>query len=255
MSYILEALKKAEQKREQEGPSKVPTFLTGAMAESRHRVRWPYFLVAFLVAVLLLNAALAVWRLFPREAPTAPPSLQRPAPIAQAAVAPVPATNVAKLTPPRAPGREKTAVAAAPATPKPAVPKKTTLADVPARPKPSPVPETAAVALVPAAPTLTAPETTPSPQARAEKARPAAAGRVLSLGELPPAIRSALPEFKVSGHAYTPEPQTRVVRINEKILQEGQDLLPGLRVEEIVEGGIVMSYQGYRFRINIKETN
>jgi general secretion pathway protein B len=60
-----------------------------------------------------------------------------------------------------------------------------------------------------------------------------------------------LPVFNVSGHAYSPEPGSRVARINDQILQEGQSLAPGLKVEEITPGGIVLSYQGYRFQINI----
>jgi general secretion pathway protein B len=217
MSYILEALRKAEEKREQEEPSKVPTFLMGTARESGRRVMWPYFL---LVAALLLNAGLALWRLTPRETPSAPASVETPAPIAPAAVARVPAKDLNKH--------------ASPAL----RPQKTTVAVVHATPKPPAASETAS-----------------NPKVRVEKPRPTASGTVLSLSELPPAVRSALPAFRISGHAYTPEPQTRVVRVNEKILQEGQDLLPGLRVEEIVQGGIIMSYEGYRFRININETN
>jgi general secretion pathway protein B len=60
-----------------------------------------------------------------------------------------------------------------------------------------------------------------------------------------------LPEFNISGHAYSPEPQTRVARINEKILQEGQELAPGLKLEEITPGGVIFGYRGYRFRVEL----
>ena len=88
------------------------------------------------------------------------------------------------------------------------------------------------------------------PQPSPEK-KTALHGRVLSLSELPLTIRRSLPEFRVSGHAYSPEPGSRVARINDQILQEGQSLAPGLKVEEITSGGVVLSYQGYRFQIGI----
>ena len=60
-----------------------------------------------------------------------------------------------------------------------------------------------------------------------------------------------MPEFKVSGHAYGPDPGSRVARINDQIVQEGQSLAPGLRVEEITPNGVVLGYQGYHFQIGI----
>jgi len=88
------------------------------------------------------------------------------------------------------------------------------------------------------------------PESREENSkRPA--GLVLQVSELPSAVRSALPQFRISGHAYSPEPQTRVARINEKILQEGQELAPGLRLEEIVPDGVIFGYRGYRFRVDL----
>ena len=76
---------------------------------------------------------------------------------------------------------------------------------------------------------------------------------MLQVNELPATVRSALPEFRISGHAYSPEPQTRVARINEKILQEGQELIPGLKLEEIVPEGVIFGYRGYRFRVDLDE--
>jgi hypothetical protein len=42
-----------------------------------------------------------------------------------------------------------------------------------------------------------------------------------------------------------------VTRINEKILQEGQELTPGLRLEEIVPEGVIFGFRGYRFRVDL----
>jgi general secretion pathway protein B len=92
--------------------------------------------------------------------------------------------------------------------------------------------------------------TSPQPRTHTEN-KATADGRVFSLEELPSAVRSNLPAFKVSGHAYSPDPGSRVTRINDQILQEGQNLAPGLKVEEITPGGVVLGYKGYRFRIDI----
>ncbi len=73
--------------------------------------------------------------------------------------------------------------------------------------------------------------------------------RVLALSELPGATRQALPHFKISGHAYSQDPAFRVVRINDQVLQEGQSLAPGLKIDEITPNGIILNGQGYRFQI------
>lgn len=248
MSYILEALKKAEQKREQEEPSKVPTFLTGTVREAGRRARWPYFVAA----ALILNAGLVVWRLIPRQAPSAlPPTTSRaPVGIVQEAALPANTRDVRKPAP-SAPRPKETPKLVASETPvKAALATETPPPNVPARVEnPQPMPPGKA------APVVAPSETASISHVRATKPRPVPSGKLFALNELPSSIRSGLPEFRVSGHAYTPESQTRVVRINEKILQEGQDLAPGLRVEEIVQNGIVMSYEGYHFRVPIKERN
>lgn len=77
--------------------------------------------------------------------------------------------------------------------------------------------------------------------------------RLFSLNELPSNIKDGLPTFKISGHAYSPNRQNRVTRVNEKILQEGEELSAGLKVEEITPEGIVFNHQGYRFLIKINE--
>lgn len=86
MSYILEALKKAEQKRQQET---APTLLTvPPAAEMRTEGRpWRTYL---LLAALLLNAGFLLWWLYPwhqpappRSAPTALPQQARQEPVRQ----------------------------------------------------------------------------------------------------------------------------------------------------------------------------
>lgn len=75
--------------------------------------------------------------------------------------------------------------------------------------------------------------------------------RLFNLNELPANIKDSLPTFRVSGHAYSPNRLNRVARVNEKILQEGDELSAGLKVEEITQDGIIFNNQGYRFLISI----
>jgi general secretion pathway protein B len=229
MSYILEALKKAEQNRQREEPLELLTFSGESAPERKKRSLWPYLLLA----VLLLNAGVITWWIVPWQTGKEGASVQPPAVQQTATVAPKGVEN-------REQGRtgdtkEVPQAKEADRAPLPA-------AEKAARELPLPV-----------AAKSSATDRMPSePQIRTEK-KVAAVDRLFSLKELPPAVKSALPEFKITGHAYSPEPQTRVVRVNEKILQEGQELSPGLKVEEIVPGGIIFGYQGYRFRIGAGE--
>jgi general secretion pathway protein B len=77
---------------------------------------------------------------------------------------------------------------------------------------------------------------------------------VLEFKELPAAIKDSLPELKMSAHYYTAEPQARFTRINDFNLKEGQALTTGVKLEEITPEGVVLSYQGYRFRMGINES-
>jgi len=77
-------------------------------------------------------------------------------------------------------------------------------------------------------------------------------GKLYLLDELPSSIKSVLPDFRISGHAYSEERRTRVVRINEKILLEGQYLLPELKLEEITPDGVVFHYKDIRFLVKIR---
>ncbi len=233
MSYILEALKKLEQKREQEEPP--GQFVLSRASRTRRKVRlsWRYLLAG----VLLLNAVAIIWWVSERQEEkggTAAEKVAVPRRSAppEALAAPEKRHNP---TPAEGPGVRRE-------TPQPS---RDVMSRGPATPAAAPP------AAPPAAPGRAAPDVSQAPAARAVEPEKPRAGRVLPLNELPAAVRNSLPEFKISGHAYSPEPQTRVARINEKILQEGQDLAPGLKLEEIVPDGVIFGYRGYRFRVDL----
>ncbi len=255
MSYILEALKKLEQKREREETPRLLTFSPGSEEARKKRLVWPYILAA----VLLLNALVMIWWMNGREPEkgTAPAD-HAAAGIKEAgqpvAAGPAAAGGAGVTTPQAAVARPE--AGRAPAASQPAVNQMVVTGGKEAPPAEAGRSDAAAVVAPPAAPSFSQPraaekERLPGRQEGGRERGRKAAGRVFEIGELPPAVRAALPEFKISGHAYSPDRQTRVVRINEKILQEGQELAPGLLLNEIVPDGVIFAFQGYLIRVRL----
>ena len=90
----------------------------------------------------------------------------------------------------------------------------------------------------------------PEPEVRAEPVAPAD-GRVLDLKELPPAVKNSLPGLKIAAHYYTVERESRFTRIGEQTLREGQVFAQKVKLEEITPDGVILSCEGYRFRLGI----
>lgn len=72
---------------------------------------------------------------------------------------------------------------------------------------------------------------------------------VMTLQELPSSMRAGLPDFSFSLHYYTNEPSQRMVRINGRMLREGQLLQDDLLLEEITPAGAVFSHRDLRFEV------
>ena len=56
----------------------------------------------------------------------------------------------------------------------------------------------------------------------------------------------------VSVHAYSGNPKDRLVGINNRMLREGDELAPGLKLEQITSEGMIFGYKGYSFRRGVK---
>jgi general secretion pathway protein B len=78
---------------------------------------------------------------------------------------------------------------------------------------------------------------------------PPADGRVLDASELPASIRAALPKLSVTGHVWSEEPALRLLTVGERILREGAEAAPGVRLQEITAEGAVFVFKGWRYRI------
>ena len=80
----------------------------------------------------------------------------------------------------------------------------------------------------------------------------AAPKRVIPLKELPAAIQAELPAMNVLFHTYSTKPSERLVDINNKPLHEGDYLQAGLKLEEVTPEGMVFLYKGIRFSAGVR---
>lgn len=248
MSFILDALKKSEKKRE---TAEVPNLHTvhgeSPPPPKKRRPLWPYLLIA----VLLLNAGVLIWYVFFREEPRVavvvteptPAPIDESSPVAAAlpALPVVPAPEPAAVPPPSAPVVREVRSSPAP-VPLPrfepaTVPvRKTEAAKIIAPPPP--------LESRPEPPVAMAPEPVSSPQTIEVGPPP-----VLELEDLPGEVRGRVPVMTISVYAYSATPASRLVRINNRILREGGYLDVGLRLEEIAPRELIFTFEGFRFRV------
>jgi general secretion pathway protein B len=233
MSYILDALRKADSERER---GTVPTLHShadhvhsGSKAGVPAAV-WPagvrLVLAAAAVLLLLVLGGLAArwWAAEPPAQPAESRTMAQPIEPRPAALA---APSVAQAPPPLTP----TLLAPPPvvAEPLPA-----------AKPMPAPQPGTSAQAPLPIA-----------------QGQPNAAGNIgnaappiLKLSDLPEATRKALPALATSGAMYSDTPANRMLIVNGQLLHEGEQIAPELLLERIELKSAVLVFKGQRFRIN-----
>ena len=245
MSFILEALKKAEEERRQGAPDTAAAVAGGK--EPRPSRRRGLFLI--LILVLLVNAGLLAWWLHPwaerRPGPKAPTAVTAKldadtppvAPMPAAAAAPQPAVSAATPSPPAA---EPASAPERVKGPAPTGPTATSM--TPASPAAASPADQAAPAVNPAPAPIAMPEEKPRP---AEPAR-AAVAKVPAYRELSQAERDRLPEIDLQLHYYTTDAERRLVRINGANLHQGETSGP-LSVEEIRPDGVVLRGAGVRF--------
>lgn len=214
MSYILEALKKAEAERHGGAPQAVrmPVFASApaGQASSRKRLLW-----AMIPAIVLAVAGTA-W--FIQE--------QEEAPSRKLAQAPVQASPALALPPPPE-------VTSAPAV-------------EPARPTPKPR-EKPAEKATEKAPEQKTPEKKAAEKSESKKSPPAEQ-QVMTLRELPEHIQREIPPLSVGGYIYSGSKADRSVLINKRLLREGDEVAPGLMLETMQPNGMIFSYKGYRYR-------
>jgi general secretion pathway protein B len=138
------------------------------------------------------------------------------------------------------------------------------------RPLRQPVPPPTTAAAV--APARLAPPPLAASTFRSERAKPSSAGRPPATsadgrradvaaspqpgpktaatgeaGDLPAALLKELPPLQIAGFIHD-EQAGSMVMVDDKLLHEGDEIAPGLRLEKILGDGALFSYKGYRFR-------
>lgn len=69
------------------------------------------------------------------------------------------------------------------------------------------------------------------------------------VADLPPPARAGLPPLQISGTTYAENAALRMLIVDGKVVQEGQDIAPGLKVESIGPRSAVLNHQGRRLRL------
>jgi general secretion pathway protein B len=260
MSYILEALRKSDQQRQR---GTAPTLLavqTAAVAPRR-----PAFLLYGVLAAVLVGAGIVIGWLRPWESEQTDPGR------AESAAAKTVESNPGKPTPApsemaQQPEAElQNAMRPAPSDMAPQSKAQAKLQDTrPAAsekaPKPQQKPERFARAKpqisgpAPAADAVKPGRAAPAPERPGDSAAADVVDlpKVISMAELPPSVRQELPAMKISVHAYSSNPGARLVGIDYRILHEGDDVVPGLKLEQITPDGMIFDYKGYRFSRGVK---
>jgi general secretion pathway protein B len=226
MSYILDALRRAEADRERER-GQVPGLHTQALsgsdaASAAGPRRWLPWAGGGLM--LLAGIGAGSWWASGQQEAASPVAL----PVSQPAPAPAP-TEAATAPPALQPAAQP---AASVPMPEPAASASPYLPPVPppgAVPAPAPV-AAAKPAPVPAAP----PASVEAP--------------ILRLAELPESTRRELPKLTISGSVYSDDPASRFVMVNGEVVREGAKLGADLVLEQIRPRELVLRFKGQRFR-------
>jgi len=247
MSYILDALRRADAERER---GAVPNIhaqpLQGPSNDNESPRTTPPWL--WITLVLLAIAVLALgWKLFAGDAPRE-----------QLAAAPVAA-------PPAPRPAATTAPAATPNTPPPGVTSATPPSPVPLQPvQPLPVrPPTPAsrAATAPAkaaskpaarseATSAAAASTVIAPAITAPSAPASAAERIYAVSELPEDVRRSLPALPIGGAMYSKNAADRMLIVGGQVLREGDTIAPDLKLEQIRLKSAVFRFKAYRYEVS-----
>ena len=235
MSYILDALRRADAERERDPGRGIHAQPVPLPTENGRRI--PLWIFAVGAGLVLLVAGALLLRPAPRVAlDLGMPPPNAPVPKQSSAVPP-PKPVAAEVSPPAPPPL-------AVAEPAPA-------------PVPAPAPERLPERPVVRAPVVTAPAKAVPPNtapaapapAPAVEAPAAAADRVLAFNELPPEVQRELPKMQISGGVHSDNPAQRMLIVGGQVVTEGHEAAPGVVVEQIRPKSAVLKFRGYRYSV------
>lgn len=215
MSYILDALRKADAERERD-PARGIHAQPLAAQPARGAAGLPAWVWPAAAGVLALVAGAALWL---REAPVAAARVVTPVePIAVPAAAPA--------------ARAQATVAVSDSVSPPAPPA-------------VPAPVQRVVARTPSAP----PAAGAAPAIPVAPAAASAADRVFALNELPPEVQRDLPKIAISGGVHSENAAQRMLIVGGQVMSEGAEVAPGVVLEQIRAHTVVLRFRGYRYAV------
>ena len=221
MSYILDALRRADAERERGAVPSLHTQQYGALPgdgdDPARRGRLPTIVAALLAAALL---AVLAWHYV--GGPTAPP------PTVQAALTPPPVAVAARPVE-VVPSASAAAAAATPSAP------------------PSPAATRRASRREPTTSSAT-PPATPS-TGNATTPAPAAGDRVYAMADLPDDVRRDLPKLAFGGASFSSDPGSRMVILNGQVFHEGDGITRGVVLQRVNRKSAILVVRGYRFEL------
>lgn len=278
MSYILDALRRADAERERDPARGIHAQPAAVLPRDARRSRAPWALAGLALVAAAAAAYLLAYREPPRVA--APVERVQPLPaVAQASVPavvpvatavlppppPMPAPAVQRPTPrpvaaagdrmvvkesvtvarleraPPAPGVTSAPGAAPPPTGAPAAPVAAPPTIAP-RAAPAAAPTTA-----PSNAPTTGPSTAPSATAPAAASTPPA--RIVAVSELPADLQRELPKLVIAGGVYSENAAQRMLIVAGQVRSEGAELAPGLVLEQIRTNSAVLRFKGWRYSV------
>jgi len=89
----------------------------------------------------------------------------------------------------------------------------------------------------------------PPPSPQASFARESSTSSVPLLQDLPAQLQAEIPSFVFAGHTYSEDPYQRMIIINGRILREGDMIAPNTYLAEITWEGVTIAFNGTRFRV------
>lgn len=69
--------------------------------------------------------------------------------------------------------------------------------------------------------------------------------------ELPLATQAALPDMKFNGHVYSPNPELRLIMVNNAVVREEDMITPEVKLVEITDNGLILDFRGTLFRVKL----
>ena len=252
MSYILEALKKAQAERQLGNAPTIhapaPSYAAPASSGNRKAL-----LIGLGAGVVIVAAGAAVML----RQPAAVPAVQVaavPAPVPAAVPVPVPVLVPAVPAPAAAPPAQPAADVQQPT-------KAVARAEPPPRSEPEPAtprraraveagPDLPPAVALSATPPDTLPVTPPAtPPATLPVQAPSADDSVGPAQSLPEAVQRELPRVAFGGYIYSPNPAERLLLVDKTLRREGEQVAPGLVLERLLPKAAILNFRGYRYRV------